>query len=142
MCVIGYRGGAVSDEIDYNAWNQSVIAEFHATHGRMSGEREGWPVLLLHTVGAKSGQARINPLAYTVDGDHYIIIASKGGSPGHPDWYYNLVAHPDVTVEVGNEQFAAHATVAEEPERTRLYDKQAALMPNFAEYQQKTSRKI
>ena len=127
---------------DLNEWNKNVIAEFRAHEGKVGGQFEGAPLLLLHTVGAKSGQARINPLVYTVDGNRIIIIASKGGMPTSPDWYYNIVAHPDVTLEVGTEQFTAHATVVEEPERTRLYDQQAALMPNFAEYQRNTSRKI
>lgn len=127
---------------DMNEWNKKVIAEFRANGGKVGGQFEGAPLLLLHTVGAKSGQTRINPLVYTVDGDRFIIIASKGGAPSSPDWYYNIVAHPDVTVEIGTEQFPVHATIAEEPERTRLYDQQAALMPNFAEYQRNTSRRI
>lgn len=127
---------------DMNEWNKRVIAEFRANGGKVGGQFEGAPLLLLHTVGARSGQDRINPLVYTTDGDRIIIIASKGGAPTSPDWYYNIVAHPDVNLEVGTEQFRAHAIVAEEPERTRLYDQQAALMPNFAEYQRNTSRKI
>jgi deazaflavin-dependent oxidoreductase (nitroreductase family) len=91
-------------------------------------------------------EERINPLAFTRDGDNYVIIASKGGSPTHPDWYYNILANPEVGVEVatqsGVDQFAAHARIAEGDERQRLYDAQAAVMPNFAEYQKKTSREI
>jgi len=80
-------------------------------------------LLLLHTKGAKSQQERINPLAYVRDGERFVVIGSKGGAPTNPDWYYNLVATPELTVEVGTETFRVHATVAEEPERTRLYNR-------------------
>ena len=99
-------------------------------------------LLLLHSTGAKSGLPRLNPTAYTEDGDRLVIIASKGGADAHPDWYYNVVAHPNVTVEVGTEKYDAIATVAEEPERTRLYDQMAGQYPGFEEYRQKTSRVI
>jgi deazaflavin-dependent oxidoreductase (nitroreductase family) len=127
---------------DYNEWNKKVIEEFRANGGKVGGMFEGAPLLLLHTTGAKSGQQRINPLAYTTDGDRYVIIASKGGAPTNPDWYYNLVANPIVTLEVGTETFQAEATVSAEPERSRLYDQMAAKMPNFAEYQRNTTRQI
>ncbi len=123
-------------------WNKAIIAEFRANDGKVGGQFAGMPLLLLHTVGAKSQQPRINPVAYTMDGDRYVIIASKGGAPTNPDWYYNVVAQPLVTVEVGTEQFQARATIPTEPERTRLYDQMAALRPNFAEYQRKTTRRI
>ncbi len=125
-----------------NDRNQGIIAEFRANAGKVGGPFEGRTLLLLHTVGAKSGHQRINPVAYVTDGDRYVIIASKGGAPTHPDWYHNLVAHPLVTVEVGTKQFQARATVTAEPERTRLYDKMVAMMPGFAEYRQKTTRVI
>jgi deazaflavin-dependent oxidoreductase (nitroreductase family) len=99
-------------------------------------------MLLLTTTGAKSGQPRTNPLVYTTDGDHMIIMASKGGAPTNPDWYHNVVANPVVTVEVGDEQFQARAAVAEGPERERLFSQMAAQMPGFADYQQKTTRQI
>jgi deazaflavin-dependent oxidoreductase (nitroreductase family) len=100
-------------------------------------------MLLLHTAGAKSGQPRINPLVYVRDGDHIVVIASKGGADTNPDWYYNLLANPVVTVELGSEQFLARATaVTEEPERSRLYAEMVAHRDGFAEYEQKTSRKI
>jgi deazaflavin-dependent oxidoreductase (nitroreductase family) len=123
-------------------WNKAIIEEFRANGGKVGGMFAGRTLLLLHTSGAKSGQPRINPVAYVKDGDRFVIIASKGGAPTNPDWYYNLVAHPDVTVEVGTEQFQVHATVAAEPERTRLYQQMVAMMPGFAEYEQKTTRKI
>ncbi|HZR40990.1 MAG TPA: nitroreductase family deazaflavin-dependent oxidoreductase [Ktedonobacteraceae bacterium] len=124
---------------DFEAWNRQVIEEFRANKGKVNG---GNSLLLLTTTGAKSGKQRVNPLAYTTDGERLVIIASKGGAPSNPDWYYNVVAHPDVTVEVGGETFEARATVVEGAERDKLYAKQAAIMPNFAEYQEKTTRKI
>ena len=125
-----------------NSFNEGVIAEFRANEGKVGGPFTGAPMMILTTTGAKSGQPRTMPLVYTTDGDRYVIIASKGGAPTNPDWFRNLVANPEVTVEVGTEKFQAKATVAEEPERTRLYDAQATLMPGFAEYQQKTTRQI
>ena len=125
-----------------NDWNTGIIAEFRANGGKVGGQFAGTPLLLLHTTGAKSGQRRVNPVAYTPDGDRLVVIASKGGAPTNPDWYYNLVANPLVTVEVGGEQFQADATVTAEPERTRLYNQMAKAMPGFAEYQRKTTREI
>jgi deazaflavin-dependent oxidoreductase (nitroreductase family) len=130
-----------------NAINVDVIEQFRKNNGKIeSGMFKGARLLLLTTKGAKSGQTRVNPLAFTRDGDNYVVIASKGGAPSHPDWYHNVVAHPEVTVEVstreGTRQFAARARVAEGEERERLYAAQAALMPGFAEYQRKTSRQI
>jgi deazaflavin-dependent oxidoreductase (nitroreductase family) len=124
-------------------FNGEIIEQFRANNGTMvSGMFKGAPLLLLTSKGARSGQTRINPLAYTRDGDRYVIIASKGGAPSHPDWYHNVVANPEVTVEVGPQRIPARATVAEGPERDRLYAAQAALMPGFAEYQRKTTRRI
>jgi deazaflavin-dependent oxidoreductase (nitroreductase family) len=122
-----------------NDYNNDLIEKFRANNGAMPN---GSALLLLHTKGAKSGQLRVNPLAYTRDGDRYVIIASKGGYATNPDWYHNLVANPEVTVEVGEKRFPARAIVADGTERDRLFDAQAALMPNFAEYQTKTTRKI
>ena len=125
-----------------NDWNQVIINEFRANSGRVGGRFAGRTLLLLHTVGAKSGQERINPVAYVTVGDRFVIIASKGGAPTHPDWYYNILAHPLVTVEVGTEKFQVQAVIASEPERTRLYNQMVEMMPGFAEYQQKTTRII
>ena len=99
-------------------------------------------LLLLATTGAKTGLTRINPLACLSDGDRYIIIASYEGAPTNPPWYYNLLSNPEVGVEVGSEQFAARATVLDEPERTELYAKMVKIMPIFTEYQSKTTRVI
>ena len=127
---------------DTNDWNKKVIEEFRANDGKVGGYFENTTLLLLHTTGAKSGQERINPVAYTRQDGKLVVIASKGGAPTNPDWYYNIVANPEVTVEVGTEQFPAKATVVKEPERKRLYDNMAAQYPGFDEYRQKTTRKI
>jgi len=122
--------------------NKSIIDEFRTHEGKVGGPFEGKTLLLLHTKGAKSGQERINPTAYVKDGDRFVVIASKGGAPTNPDWYYNILANPLVTVEVGTEKFQARATVAEEPERTRLYNKMVEMMPGFDDYRRKTTRVI
>src|SRR5204862_6483165 len=108
-------------------------------NGKVGGYFAGANMLLLHTVGAKSGQARTNPLVYITDGDRIVVIASKSGADSNPDWYYNLLANPAVTVELGDKQFQARATaVTEEPERSRLYAKMVENRPVFATYEQKT----
>ena len=127
---------------DANNWNKAVIDEFRANAGKVGGMFEGRTLLLLHTVGAKSGQERINPVACVKDGDRLVIIASKGGAPTNPDWYHNILANPKVTVEVGTDQFQASAAVASEPDRTRLYQKMVEVMPGFADYERKTTRVI
>jgi deazaflavin-dependent oxidoreductase (nitroreductase family) len=123
-------------------WNDAIIEEFRANAGKVGGRFAGRTLLLLHNVGAKSGQERVNPVAYVKDGERYVIIASKGGAPTNPDWYYNLLAHPEVTIEVGSETYRVRAEVAPEPERSRLYAKMAEMMPGFADYEKKTTRKI
>ncbi len=125
-----------------NEWNRKVIEEFRANEGKVGGMFAKANLLLLHTTGAKSGLPRLAPLAYMADGARLIVIASKGGAPSSPDWYYNLVANPDVRVEVGTEQFQAQATVAQEPERTKLYEQMAAVNPSFATYKQKAAPRI
>ena len=122
--------------------NKRIIEEFRTNDGKVGGRFEGKTLLLLHTRGAKSGRERINPTAYVRDGDRYVIIASQGGAVKNPSWYYNILANPLVTVEVGSETFPVLATVAEEPERTRLYDKMVEMMPRFDEYRRKTTREI
>ena len=122
--------------------NQAIIDEFRANAGKVGGFFAGRTLLILHTVGAKTGLERINPVAYVKDGERLVIIASKGGAPTNPHWYHNLAANPLVTVEVGTEQFQALAAVASEPERTRLYNKMVEMMPVFAEYEKRTTRVI
>jgi len=120
--------------------NEPVIAEFRARGGQVSRK---YPVMLVTTIGAKTGQPRITPLNFSVDGDRLVVIASAGGSSRHPAWYLNLVAHPDVTIELGTEAFPARAVVVEEPERTRLFDQQAAKMSFFDGYRRRVkSRQI
>ena len=125
-----------------DAWremNEPVIAEFRAT-GRTSRR---YPVILLTTIGARSGRPHVTPLNFSQDGERLVVIASKGGSANHPDWYRNLLANPEVTIEHAGEKFRARAVVAEEPERTRLFDAQARLMPFFAGYRRRVrSRQI
>src|SRR5690606_11159577 len=106
----------------------------------VGGMFAGAPLLLLTTTGAKSGKERVSPLAYTTDNGNWVIIASKAGAPTHPDWFHNLKAHPEVTVEVGTETIPAVASIPDDPERQRLYDQMSAQMPNFAEYQRNTTR--
>ncbi len=128
-----------------NAWNdrnQAIINEYRENGGKVGGRYEGKSLLLLHTLGAKSHSPRINPVAYVTDGDRYVVIASKGGSPNNPDWYYNVLANPLVTIEVGNKQMQAKADLTQEPERTRLYNKMTEMMASFADYKQKTDRVI
>jgi deazaflavin-dependent oxidoreductase (nitroreductase family) len=124
-------------------WNEGIIQEFRANAGKVGGRFAGRTLLLLHHLGVKSGEERVSPVAYVRDGERLIIIASKGGAPTNPAWYYNLKAHPDVTVEIGTETYRAHATpVTEEPKRSQLYAKMVAVFPGFADYETKTTRKI
>ena len=124
-------------------FNQQVIEDFRANDGAVGGFFTGKPVLILHTTGAKTGNQRLNPLVYATDGDHLVVTASKGGAPTHPDWFFNVRANPDVTVEVGTETFPAKATIIEDgPVRDELYAKLVAIMGQFAEYETKTDRRI
>jgi deazaflavin-dependent oxidoreductase (nitroreductase family) len=123
-------------------FNTSIIEEFRANGGNVGGGFDGAPMLLLHTTGAKSGRERVNPVVYQQVGDDVAVFASKGGAPTDPDWYRNLRAHPDVTVEIGEETVPMHARVAEGEERARIWEQQKKVMPGFAEYEGKTSREI
>ncbi len=127
---------------EMNDWNQKIIEEFRANKGIVGGPFAGSTLLLLHTIGAKSGLPRINPLMCMADGERYVIVASKGGAPTDPDWYRNIVANPEASIEIGTEQFPVLATVAAEPERTQLYEKVEAKHPGFTEYKNKTTRVI
>lgn len=123
-------------------WNTQIIEEFRANGGRVGGQFEGAPLLLLHTTGAKSGLERVNPMMYLSEDGRMFVFASKAGHDAHPDWYHNLVKNPEVTVEVGTETFPAIARPLPEEERARVYATQAALYPGFAEYQTRTTRVI
>jgi deazaflavin-dependent oxidoreductase (nitroreductase family) len=125
-----------------NDFNRSVVEEFRANEGKTTGPFAGAPLMLMTTTGAKSGKERIIPIVYTRDGDRLVIAASKGGAPANPDWYYNLVANPETTIELPGDTFKARATVVDRAERDRLYAAHAAAMPNFAEYEEKTDRVI
>jgi deazaflavin-dependent oxidoreductase (nitroreductase family) len=120
---------------EWDERNRRVVEEFRA-----NGGKDG--LILLTTTGARSGLPRTTPLVYTTDRDRLIVIASKGGYAFHPDWYHNLVADPEATVERGNERFRVRTTVAEGAERHRLFDQMAGKMPFFAEYQKNTPRQI
>jgi deazaflavin-dependent oxidoreductase (nitroreductase family) len=126
----------------FNDFNQKIIAEFRANAGKVGGPFEGATVLLLHSTGAKSGAERINPLVYLPDGDHWVIIASKGGAPKHPDWYHNLVAHPDASIEVGTDTIDVEAKLVTGLERDELYARQVARFATFGDYEKSTTRKI
>jgi deazaflavin-dependent oxidoreductase (nitroreductase family) len=123
-------------------FNRQLIEEFRTNGGKVTGQFAGRPLLLLTSTGAKSRHAYTTPLVYTKDGNRLVIIASKGGAPTNPDWYHNLVAHPMATVELPGERFQAKAVVTTGAERDRLFNQQAEQMPNFAEYQRNTTRKI
>jgi deazaflavin-dependent oxidoreductase (nitroreductase family) len=123
-------------------FNASIIDEFRANEGKVGGPFKGAPMLLLHTTGRHSGTERVNPLVYWPEGDRMVIFASKGGGPTHPDWYRNLMAQPDTTVEVGTGTVTVHARETEGDERHDLFDRITAVMPGFADYQAKTSRII
>jgi deazaflavin-dependent oxidoreductase (nitroreductase family) len=128
---------------DLNAFNRALVEEFRANDGKVTGMFADAPLVVITTTGAKSGRPRTTPLVHTRDGDRVVIIASKGGAPTHPDWFHNIKANPEVTVELPGETFRARAVVyTDGPERDRLYRAQAALMPNFAEYEAATDRVI
>jgi deazaflavin-dependent oxidoreductase (nitroreductase family) len=117
-----------------------LIEEFRANKG--GGPMAGRPLLLLTTTGARSGQQRTTPVMYVRDGGHLLVIASNAGAPAHPDWFRNLVVHPDVTVEVGAQTFAARAVVLEGAERERVWAEIVKQYPFFADHQAKIARQI
>jgi deazaflavin-dependent oxidoreductase (nitroreductase family) len=123
-------------------FNKKIIEEFRANDGKVGGYFADTTLLLLHTIGARSGERRVNPLVTFEDGDRLVIVASKGGAPSHPDWYYNLVANPVVEVEYGTEKFQARATAVDEPERTELYERMENELAAFSEYKVKAGRAI
>ncbi len=127
---------------EVNDFNKQIIEEFRANDGKVSGQFEGAPLLLLTTTGAKSGEPRTSPMMYRPEGERMFVFASKAGAPTNPDWYHNLVANPEVSVEVGVERFTAHATEVKGAERDRIYAEQAKEYPGFAEYEEKTDRVI
>ena len=123
-------------------FNTQIINEFRANGGKVGGNFEGAPLLLLHSTGAKSGEERVHPIVYQAVGDGYAVIASKAGAPSHPAWYHNLVANPSASIEVGTETVPVQATVLEGDERSQIWERQKELMPGFADYEKATDRVI
>jgi deazaflavin-dependent oxidoreductase (nitroreductase family) len=127
------------DAVDFNA---QTITEFRTNHGQVGGNFAGAPLLLLHTVGARSGAPRINPMMYLPDEGRYLVFASKAGADRHPDWYHNLLAHPEVQIEVGDEILTVRAVELHGAGRDAYFTEQARRYPGFAAYQRKTERII
>lgn len=127
---------------DPNEWNVKIIEEFRANEGRVGGDFEGAPLLLLHTRGAKSNVERVNPVMYLEHEGRLYVFASKAGADTNPDWFHNLVANPEVIVELDGGSFAATAIVLGEEERERVYAMQSQRVPQFGAYQAKTTRRI
>jgi deazaflavin-dependent oxidoreductase (nitroreductase family) len=123
-------------------FNQQIITEFRANGGKVGGMFEGSSLLILRSIGAKSGRERLNPLAYRRHGDAWAIFGSKAGAPTHPDWYHNLLAHPEATIEVGTETIAVRARVAEGEERDEIYAAQKADVPVFAGYEESAGDRV
>jgi deazaflavin-dependent oxidoreductase (nitroreductase family) len=123
-------------------WNTSIIEEFRASGGKVGGQFAGAPLLLLHTTGARTGQERVNPMMYQDLGGSVAVFASKAGAPTHPDWYHNVVAHPEVTAEIGDDTRRFVARTATGAERERIWTKQKHDYPGFAEYEVRTDREI
>jgi deazaflavin-dependent oxidoreductase (nitroreductase family) len=121
-------------------WNAKIIEEFRANGGQVGGQFAGAPLLLLHTVGARSGQERVHPMMYQAVDGGYAVFASKGGAPSHPDWYHNLLAQPRVRAEIGDGELELVARVAAGAERERIWTAQKAASPGFADYEAKTTR--
>jgi deazaflavin-dependent oxidoreductase (nitroreductase family) len=122
--------------------NQAIIDEFRANEGRVGGYFEGRPILLLTHTGARTGRKYTNPVVYLPDDGRLVIFATKGGAPSNPAWYGNLKAHPTATVEVGTERYDVDVAELHGEERDRLYARQTEIMPTFAEYEARTSRRI
>ncbi|MGI9157892.1 MAG: nitroreductase family deazaflavin-dependent oxidoreductase [Marmoricola sp.] len=127
---------------DGNDFNTRVVAEFRENHGKVGGSFEGAPLLLLHSTGAKSHEPRVNPMMYLADGERYLVFASKAGADTNPDWYHNLLAHPDARIEVGDRTLDVRAEQLAGAARDQKYAEQAERFPGFADYQEKTDRVI
>jgi len=127
---------------DGNDFNRKIIEEFRANDGKVAGPFAGSDLLLLHTTGAKTGAERVNPVVYRREGDSLVVFGSKGGSDHHPDWFHNLRAHPDATVEVGRDTIRVRARVAEGDERERIWTAHKQAYPPFSEYETNTTRTI
>jgi len=128
--------------IDWNEFNHGVVDEFRANAGHVGGRWAGAPMILVNHRGARTGTEYTTPLVYTRDGDHFVVVGSKGGSPAHPHWFLNLVAHPEVTIEVGAETIPVTARVAAGEERARLWAARVAASPSFADYAKAAGREL
>ena len=127
---------------DQNDWNRQVIEEFRANGGKVGGDFDGAPLILVHHQGRKSGTERVNPLVYLPLDDKWAIFASKAGAPTDPEWYLNLQANPETTVEVGTETHRVVARTAEGAEREELWERQKQAMPGFADYEAKAGSRV
>jgi deazaflavin-dependent oxidoreductase (nitroreductase family) len=123
---------------DFQDFNTQIISEFRANQGQVGGGFAGAPMILIHHKGAKSGTERVNPLVYQPVGDNFAIFGSRGGAPTHPDWYRNVLAHPEIEVEVGADTIPVRARDLTGSERSEIWEKQKKAMPQFAEYEEKT----
>jgi deazaflavin-dependent oxidoreductase (nitroreductase family) len=123
-------------------FNSKIIEEFRANGGKVGGSFQGAPLLLLHTRGARTGSERVNPMMYRMVDAGYAVFASKAGAPTNPDWYYNLIANPQVHAEIGTGTVPLTARVADDDEREQIWSAQKAEYPGFGDYETKTSRKI
>jgi deazaflavin-dependent oxidoreductase (nitroreductase family) len=123
-------------------WNEKIIAEFRANEGRVGGNFEGAPLLLLHSTGARTGKERVNPMMYQAVGDSFAVFASKAGADSNPDWFHNLEANPEATIEVGTETLEVTARVLDDEERAPIWEEQKKRYPGFADYETKTDRVI
>ncbi len=123
-------------------WNDKVIAEFRANQGKLGGQFEGAPLLLLHSTGAKSGHERVNPMMYLEVGEAFAVFASKAGADTNPDWYHNLIAHPEARIEIGAETVDVTAQILDAEAREPIWEEQKSRYPGFADYETKTDRVI
>lgn len=139
----GFCGYALLMSSTYNDFNRTLIQHLRENKGKApAGPFEGRSLVILTSRGARSGAVHESPIVYSRDGDKYVIVASKGGAPTNPNWYHNLKAHPEVSVEIAGEKFMARAHEAGDNEYERLYQNHAEEMPAFNEYRKKTTRHI
>lgn len=127
---------------DVSDWNQKIIEEFRANEGRVGGQFEGAPLLLLHHTGRKTGTERVTPMMYQTVGDAYAVFASYAGMDINPAWYHNLVANPDVSAEIGTDTVPLRARDLPADERDPIWEQQKKDYPGFADYEAKTDRTI
>jgi F420H(2)-dependent quinone reductase len=133
---------SVSARLAWKLGSGAHAGVYRATGGKLFGRMGKSPILLLNTVGRKTGRKRTSPLLYVMDGEDFVIIASKGGAPKHPAWYLNLMANPEATVEVGDREVRVEAEVADPEDKARLWQKMVEMYPTYDDYQRKTEREI